>query len=78
MNVYDRLSAYGFEVEPAPRLNPGNKLNEPFVLRDISRQIVLRGETRDDLEAKLDRFLARTLARWQRARRASFTFTLKE
>jgi hypothetical protein len=57
LTVYDDLSAHGYEVENAPRANPGAKLNEPYVLRHVkSGKIVLRGFSRDNLESKLRAF----------------------
>ena len=59
--MYAELEARGFSFEPAPRANPGAKLNEPYVLRRKDGKIVLRGWTRDDLETKAHRFLAQVL-----------------
>lgn len=58
--MYAELEARGYSFEPAPRANPGAKLNEPYILRRVKdNKIVLRGWTRDDLETRCYRFLAR-------------------
>lgn len=62
MSMYEELSVRGFEFEPAPRANPGAKLNEPYVLRRVKdNKIVMRGYSRDDLEEKAQRLLDQML-----------------
>lgn len=53
ISIYDHFKALGCRVEPAARANPDGRLDLPYVLRDKSGRIMLRGESRDDLETKM-------------------------
>lgn len=53
-SIYDRYEERGYKVVPAPRSNPEQRLDMPYLLRRGGFTF-LRGETRDDLEAKMHR-----------------------